>query len=481
MEIFISHIIQYIDYLFLTFAVIIFGFYFLLAVLAAFSLWEYFKSTNFVAYDTVAYSRLAPKVTVIAPAFNESKTIISNIHSLLNLEYSNFEIVVVNDGSTDDTLQQAITHFGMEKVDYFVNYRISCSTIRGIYKSTQKAFNKLTFVDKVNGGKGDALNAGINIASGEIFIATDVDSYIQEDAIQRMVRPFITNSQSKVIAVGASVRVANSCKFEDGNMLRINLPKKLLPKFQILEYTRAFLMARMGWTRINGLMLISGAMGAFDRNSVIEAGGYYSHTVGEDMELIVRLRRKMEEKKTKQRYKIATIPDPLCWTEVPESLKILGRQRNRWARGAIDSLFMHRTMFLNPKYRKTGLLSHPFWTIFEWLAPLIELAGLVYFGILVLLKGINIPFFLLLLAFVYFFSIFITTWALLFEELTFHRYRRTKDILILFGVSLIEPFIYHPLLVYWALRGNIDYLRGKKGWGKMTRKGFGDGTTKTKT
>lgn len=189
----------------------------------------------------------------------------------------------------------------------------------------------------------------------------------------KLIKPFL-DSEEKVIASGGIIRVANNCIIEDGRLVDIKLPDTFLARAQIIEYFRAFLMGRMAWSHLDGLLLISGAFGMFDKETVIEAGGYDASTVGEDMELLVRMRRMMREQK--QKYRVGFVPDPLCWTEVPQSWKILHRQRNRWTRGTAETLYIHRKMLFNPKYKVLGMLSVPYWLFFEWMAPLIEFLGI---------------------------------------------------------------------------------------------------------
>ncbi|HET6556703.1 MAG TPA: glycosyltransferase, partial [Prolixibacteraceae bacterium] len=320
-------------------------------------------------------------------------------------------------------------------------------------------------------GKADALNAGINISKGEYFIAIDVDSIIDPYALQKLVKPFLEETDKRVIATGGVIRIANSCVIKDGQLIEINVPDQFLPRCQVIEYNRAFLMGRLAWSRLDGLLLISGALGLFDKEIVINSGGYFSKTVGEDMELVVRMRKYMTEQK--QKYSVVYIPDPLCWTEAPSSYKILGRQRNRWTRGTIDTLFIHWNIFFNPKYGFMGIVSHPFWVFFEWLAPIIEFIGLIYFIIIAIVGEPNWPFFFVLLFFVYFFSIAFSTYAILYDHLAFHRYKKRRMIIKLVLTAWIEPFLFHPFIVYWALCGNFDYfIRKKSGWGQMTRSGF---------
>jgi cellulose synthase/poly-beta-1,6-N-acetylglucosamine synthase-like glycosyltransferase len=452
-------------------AVIIFATYILMAVISGFEMISYLRKNSFVDYSALLSSPLAPSITIIAPAYNEGNTIIDNIRSLLSIHYTDFEIVIINDGSTDDSLSKVIGYYQLERVDYLIDATIPTKPIRGIYKSSNRAYSKLTVIDKVNGGKADSLNTGINFSSNRYFAAIDVDCILNEDAILKMIKPFLEDNRYRVIAAGGVIRVANSCKVKDGKIVEINLPRSILARFQVLEYTRSFLMGRMAWSRLNGLLLISGAFGIFDREIVLKAGGYDIHTVGEDMELIVRMRRYMIENKLS--YRVIYIPDPLCWTVVPESLKILSRQRNRWTRGTMETLFKHITLFYNPKYGNLGMIGHPYWFFFEWLAPIIEFLGIFYFLLVLVLGNPDWPFFYLLLGFTYLFAVVYSSLAVVFEEFTFAIYRRKRDVLKLILISLIEPLIFHPLTIWFSLKGNYHYLIGNISWGKMEKRGFG--------
>jgi biofilm PGA synthesis N-glycosyltransferase PgaC len=462
----------------LIYSIAIFFSYFALAIISGLEMIRYIRKNSFVDYSAIISSAYAPAVSVLAPAYNEGNTIIENIRSLLSIHYSDLEVIVINDGSKDDSLEKIIAHYQLVKVNYMVNYVIPTKPVRGIYKSTNKAYSKLIVVDKENGGKADSLNAGINISNKKYFAAIDVDCILEEDALLKMIKPFLEFSSTRVIATGGVIRIANSCEVKDGKIVKINLPTNLIARFQVLEYTRAFLIGRMAWSRLNGLLLISGAFGVFDREIVVKAGGYDSKMVGEDMELIVRMRRYMIEHDLK--YKIVYIPDPLCWTEVPEELKILSRQRNRWTRGTMETLVKHKKLFLNPKYGNLGMLGYPYWFFFEWLAPIIEVVGIIYFILVILMGFVNWPFFFLLIGFAYLFAITYSTWAIVFEEFTYARYRQKRDIVRLLMIALLEPIFYHPINVWFALAGNYYYLTGNKSWGKMERKGFADKKKKLK-
>ncbi len=471
----IGNIVVNILFDILTYGIFIYSTFLLLSYLliASFSIGEvekYIQKNSFTDYRILASSVHAPTVSVLAPAYNEGKTIVENVRSLLSIYYTNLEVIVINDGSKDDCLQQMIRAYDLEKIDFFVDYKIKTKDVRGVYKSRNSIYHKLLVVDKVNGGKADALNVGINVSSNKYLVCIDVDCILEQDALLKMVKPFLEETDSKVIASGGVVRIANSCDIEDGRLVKVRLADEYLPRMQILEYIRAFILGRMAWSRLNGLMLISGAFGAFDKDIAIKAGGYDHKTVGEDMELVVRMRRYMEERNLK--YRVTYIPDPLCWTEAPNSFNILGRQRNRWTRGTIETLKFHKVMFLNPKYGLLGMLSYPYWFFFEMCAPVIEFFGFVSFFTLAVLGLMDWEFFFTYFIFIISFGYLYSAFAILMEVITYNQYKRRTDVMILLLTALTEPFYYHPFVVWSGIKGFIDYLRKKNAWGEMTRQGF---------
>lgn len=466
----------------LTYGIFIYSTLLLLSYLAIaiFSIGEtrkYIHKNSFTDYRILASSTHAPSVSILAPAYNEGMTIVENIRSLLSIYYVNLEVIVINDGSKDDCLQKMIQAYDLEKIDYFVDYKIQTKEVRGVYKSRNPIYHKLLVVDKVNGGKADALNVGINISSNKYLVCIDVDCILEQDALLKMVKPFLEQTDERVIASGGVVRIANSCIVEDGRLVKVKLAEDYLPRMQILEYIRAFILGRMAWSRLNGLMLISGAFGAFDKEIAIKCGGYDHNTVGEDMELVVRMRRYMEERNEK--YRVTYIPDPLCWTEAPNSFNILGRQRNRWTRGTIETLKFHKKMFFNPKYGLLGMLSYPYWFFFEMCAPVIEFFGFVCFFLFAAFGMLDWGFFFAYLLFIVSFGYLYSAFAILMEVITYHQYKRRIDILILLLTALTEPFYFHPFVVWSAIKGYIDYIRKKKSWGEMTRQGFAKKTADT--
>ncbi|MFM8433066.1 MAG: glycosyltransferase family 2 protein [Bacteroidota bacterium] len=471
MGLFFYYLTRFADHFILIYSLSLFTTYLVLSILSAREIIKYIRRNSFIDYRDILTAPTAPSISIIAPAYNEAKTIVENVRSLLNIHYVNFEVIIINDGSKDETLQLMIEGYDLEKVPYAYDQVLDCKRIRGIYKSRIPSLGKLTVVDKENGGKADALNAGINVSRHELFAAIDVDCVLEYESLLKMVKPFMEErGAEQVIAVGGVVRIANSCEVKDGKIIKVRLPEKLIPRIQVLEYIRAFLLGRMAWSRINGLILISGAFGMFDKKLAIEAGGYNHKTVGEDMELVIRMRRLMEERK--QQYKVVYLPDPLCWTEAPSNLTILGKQRNRWTRGTAETLWMHKKIIFNPSYGFLGMVSMPFWFLFEWMAPIVETIAFLYLIMMTFLGILNIELFIVLFFLIYAFAFMYSSGALLFEELSFHQYKRKRDVLRLLGTALIEPLFIHPINVYNAIRGNLDLMTGIKNWGEMKRTGF---------
>lgn len=473
MTFFTYEITEFIDLyivLILAYAILIMSSYLILAHLSTKELRSYLKRNSFIDYEVLLSSEFAPKLSLIAPAYNEGFTIEENVKSLLSLNYNNYQVIVVNDGSKDNSMEILTKTYDLVLTDLEIDAKIETKEIKGVYKSRNAAYKKLIVVDKENGGKADALNVGLNIAEYPYVVCIDVDCILDKDSLLKLAKPFLESHEKRIIATGGVVRIANQCVIKNGRLIEVNVPNVMLSRVQVLEYLRAFLLGRMAWGRLDGLLLISGAFGAFDKEIALLAGGYSTKTVGEDMELIVRMRRYMLERKLS--YTVSYIPDPLCWTEAPEDFKIFKKQRSRWMRGTIETLSIHRKMFLNPKYKLLGMLSVPYWTFFEFLAPAIEFIGLVITILFIIFGLINWHFFFLLALFVYTFAILFSVIALFSEEKTYHKYPKQTDFFKLLMAAFIEPLYFHPLAVYAALVGYKEKIMGTKGWGEMTRKGF---------
>lgn len=413
------------------------------------------------------YSEQAPAISVLAPAFNEELSIVESTRSLLALQYPEFEVIVINDGSKDGTLARLIAEFDLQPVQRFIDQSVTHAAIRGFYASP--ALPRLLVVDKDNGGKSDALNAGINCSRNPLFCAIDADSILEPDALLRVVRPFI-DEPHLTVAAGGTIRIANGCKVDSGRISDINLPKNFLALVQIVEYLRAFLMARVGLGKMQALTVISGAFGLFRRQQVVEVGGYSHGTVGEDMELVIKLHKLMRE--AKRDYRIDFIAEPVCWTECPDSLSVLGRQRARWQRGSLECFVKHKNMLFNPKYGRIGMIGFGHILLVDVLGPLVEVLGYILVPLLWGLGLLSLPWLLAFLAVTFTLGIFLSIATLILEEIQLRRFPKARELLILGGIAVVENFGYRQLSNVWRLQGWWQFVRRQQSWGTMTRKGF---------
>ncbi len=454
--------------------------FFVYFVLTVFARLVIHKNRFFNRYrddNTILSSSIAPGISVIAPAFNESLSIISNVRSLLTLDYPLFEVIIINDGSNDDTLEVLIREFSLIKVDYAYSEILKTSPIRGIYSSTERVYSKLIIVDKINGKcKADAVNAGLNVAHHPYFLNTDVDCILDSKTLVKLIRPILEEIKP-VIAVGAGLRLANSCEIDGGMINRVKVPTSLLPRFQELEYIRSYTMGKLGWSYINAVPNVSGGLGLFSKDVAIRCGGYDSQSFAEDMDIVIRMIKvRLEEKED---YVIRYIPETLCWTEGPESLSVFMRQRVRWSRGLWQIFATHFKMLFNYKYKRMGWIIFPYSFFFELLAPIIEAFGIIFYLALIFLGLVNWHTAIILLLFVYVYLAFITVVSVLLDQLVFKQYKSWKGVLSLTLMAFIEPLIYHPIVLLSSLKGYLYQIIGKKhSWGNMKRKGFT--TVKTK-
>lgn len=449
--------------------------YILLVIFSYFHIQKQLKFSNVYKLTGLFSSDLYKPVSILAPAYNEEANIVASVEALMQIQFPEFEVVVINDGSTDRTLELLIENFDLKKIPPPLQLPIDHEPIKQVYRSER--FNELIVVDKVNGRKADALNAGINVASKELICAIDADSILEPDVLLKLLRAFVENEN--VVAVGGIVRVANGCTIENSVIKKIDIPKNYLSRIQSVEYLRAFLFGRVGWDYLNSLLIISGAFGVFDRNAVLTVGGYLHDTVGEDMELVVRLHRYHRENDIP--YDIRFLPEPVCWTEVPEDWETLGRQRNRWQRGLADTIWRHKAMLFNPRYGGLGLMAMPFFLFFEMLGPIIEAIGFTYFFSLLLLGGINSTFVLLFFIAAVLLGMILSVASVLCEEFTFRRYPSIKNVAVLVGYAFLENIGYRQIHTWWRFKGLIDFVKGNKEWGEMLRRGLSVSDTNTTT
>jgi cellulose synthase/poly-beta-1,6-N-acetylglucosamine synthase-like glycosyltransferase len=411
-----------------------------------------------------SYSGFEPPVSVLVPAYGEEATISSSVRSMLQLSYPEFEIIVINDGSKDGTLAALQREFALVPFPEAYWQRLATKPVRGIYRSTLHP--SLRVIDKENGGKADALNAGINAARYPLFCGVDADSILQRESLERAVEPFLEDPLT--IASGGTVRIANGCQVSSGFMVNVGLPRNPLALLQVVEYLRAFLFGRFGWSPFNAVLIISGAFGVFRKDSVIRAGGYRHDTIGEDMELVVRLHRLHRLHRIP--YRIAFVPDPICWTEAPESLRVLKNQRVRWQRGLSESLSLNLKLLFHPRGGAPGWIAFPFMALFEWFGPLIEVAGYGFMLAGFALGVISTEAFIAFLLIVFGFGFMLSVSALLLEELSFHIYTKPRQLAMLLVMVIVENLGYRQLNSLWRLWGLVLWAFGSKGkWGKMTR------------
>ncbi|HEY6089670.1 MAG TPA: glycosyltransferase [Gemmatimonadaceae bacterium] len=450
----------------LVYFLVVNGWYMLLLVSSLLEMWRHMLLIADESRHLLLSSTLSPTISILAPAFNEESTIEASLRALLALQYPTLEIIVISDGSKDRTVPVLIERFDLVPVKAIYEQRIKTKPVRSLYRSA--TYPALVVVDKENGGKADALNVGLSFAKGELVCAMDADTLIEADGLQRMVRPFLYATD--VVATVGTIRVVNGSEVKFGRVVKTRVPTNAIAGMQVVEYLRAFLFGRLGWNRLGGNIIISGAFGLFRRDAVVNSGGYLHDTVGEDMELVLRLKRLSYERGSPG--KIAFVPDPVAWTEVPESLKVLGRQRDRWHRGLADVLWRHKRMLLNPRYGVTGLVVFPYYTFVELLAPVIEAIGLISLAVGLIFHIVDWNFAALFYLTAYGLGTALTAFTLILEDLSFHRYETFRDRALLFWWALMENLGYRQLTVYWRLRGLWKFMRGRKDWGVMDRKGF---------
>ncbi len=442
--------------------------YSMLLTLSLFVILRYIKRIKYFPFADYRNSPKTPPLSLIIPAFNEENTILRTIKFALAVDYSAFEVIVVNDGSEDKTLQTIIDAFHLNKIDLVHRNFLKTKPAKGFYYNPD--FPNLLLVDKERGNKADALNCGINVSRSPYFCSVDADSLLDKESLIRLITP-ILESNVPVIACGGVVRVLNGVTLESTAIKEVNLPPKALPTFQIVEYLRAFLFGRVGWDVMNSLLILSGAFTLFNKAAVLEVGGFKAGNITEDMEIIVRLHKYYL--KNKKPYLIKFVSDPICWTEVPEKIRMLGRQRRRWHLGLMQTIFQHRSMIFNPRYGKIGMLVIPYYVLFEMLGPLVEVLGYIIVPLAYLLGLLNFEFLILFLVLAIFFGIFLSTVGIFLEEVTYKRYPKWSNLfrLLLFGVY--ENFGYRQMNSFWRTQALFQYLFGRRKWEYVKGKGTG--------
>lgn len=442
--------------------------YLVLLIVALFASAAHRRRLASIRLDRLRTSPLAPPITLLAPAHNEEKSVIESARGLLALDYPELELIVINDGSTDKTLEVLTDHFQLRPADVLYIPEIPSAPIRGLYVSQNEP--RLIVVDKEPGGtKADAVNAGLNAATRPYVCVVDADSILERDALLRIMVPILTDPR-RVVAAGGIVRVLNGSRVENGRLTEVRLPKRWLEVLQVIEYLRAFLIGREAWAAGNMLNIISGAFGVFRRDLVKAVGGYRQNAIGEDFDLVTRLHRYLLEEKMD--YRISFVPDPVCWTEVPSDPRSLARQRARWHKGLLDVLWPNRDMLFRRTYKRLGSIGLPYMWIFELLAPVVELVGYTTIILAAVLGVLSKEFFIQFLIYGYAFGTMISIGAVLQEEITYKRYNDWRDVVRLVLYCFFEHFPYRQAYLVWRLQGFWQYLRGDFVWRPMRRLGF---------
>ncbi|MEI2718047.1 MAG: glycosyltransferase [Candidatus Nanopelagicales bacterium] len=419
-------------------------------------------------YQEVAESPLSTPISILVPAYNEELTIVDSIGTLLYSNFANFNIIIINDGSQDKTVEQLVNAFKMVEIDLTANAHIPTQEVVGTYMSTKDS--RIVLIDKVNGGKADALNTGINYARYPLVCCLDADTLLDEWALARIVFEF--EADPTTVAIGGIVRVANGSTVQKGRLTNVSTPRGFLPNVQIVEYLRAFLGSRIGWSTARCLLIISGAFGVFKRETLLKVGGYDTDTVGEDAELVLRLDKFHRDHKIP--YRIAFHPDPICWTEVPVNAKILSSQRDRWQRGLAQLLWRHKEMMFNPKYGRMGMITLPFFLIVELLGPVIELAGYAYVVLGFIFGWLWTELVLLITLISLTTGVVLTLLVIVIEQRAFARYPSWRDLWYMVSITFFESFGYRQYLAWVRAKALLLMVFRKTGWGTMTRKGFSE-------
>lgn len=402
-------------------------------------------------------------VSIIVPAYNEEVTIISTIDSLLHLNYKLYEIVVVDDGSSDKTLKTVIDHYNLKKVKKVIRKKLNTKEVKAYYVGMDNV--NITLVEKENGGKSDALNAGINAANSPYFLTIDADSILDKNSLTELIKPFMEDSST--IASGGVIKLSNGMEIKNGEPVSYKLPKKYLEMMQTLEYDRTFLGSRTVFDLFNGNLIISGAFGLFKKDTVMQAGGYKTNTIGEDMELVIRLHDFAISNKIP--YRITYVPNAICYTQAPNNIKDLKKQRKRWHIGLFQSLMAHKNMLFSPKYKVVGTLSFLYYFVYELFAPFTETIGLIFIVISYFLEMINYKFMLLYYGIYLLFCTIFTITTFFNRTYTKSNNINLKYFLKVVFYAIIENFGFRQLINIYRLTSLLGYRKNKLSWNKVSR------------
>ncbi len=442
------------------------GIYTILMLLSLRATWVHIRQMAYHGLDALRLSPFTPPVTIIIPAWNEQDVIVNSVRSALRSDYPEFQVMVVDDGSTDKTIDRLVKTFELSPMDGAYQAGIPTAPVRTFYRNPKVP--NLVVVSKVRGGKPDALNAGINLCRSPYFCNLDADCLLERDALLRLMDPIVSSAEKTVVS-GGILRILNGCETEGGRVLRVGLPRTWLERFQVVEYLRSFLFGRTGWHLLGGTLIVSGAFAVFHRATVIEAGGFSKDTVTEDMDLIVQLHRWAAD--NHRQIRMSFTSDPVCWTECPSTIRMLAHQRRRWQLGLCQTLWKHSEILFGQRYGIVGWLSTPFHTYVEGLGAAVEFLGyfLVPLGLFLGMVPPGLLLVFVLLGFIY--GGFLSVGAVLLEELTYRRYPRFRDLMTLLMFAILENIGYRQLVLYFRFQGVLKFMTGSHRWEKVAHVG----------
>jgi len=465
---YLKEFILWYNYLVLCYYAVANSVYLVLLLAAVWLIVTHLMRLSYGRYQETIHPSAAPPISVLMAAWNEEANIVDSVRSLSMLNYPDYEVVVVNDGSDDSTLDRLIEGFGLKRINVVYRAIIPTSNVRAFYMNPETP--NLIVVDKVHSGKADSLNVGINVSRAPYFCSVDADSILEKDAILRLMRPIVEEPEL-VKATGGIVRIVNGSIVRGGRLVEVKLPRDTLSRLQVVEYIRSFLFGRAGLSVLNSLLIISGTFSMFHKKTVQDLGGYRLDTVTEDMELIVRMHRHLRD--TGKEYRINFVPDPICWTEAPRTLKMLRRQRRRWHTGLAESIYRYMGMMFNPAYGRIGLFSFPYHFFIELIGPSVEVLGYFVVTASYFLGLIDERFFVLFLVMAVLVGVFFSTGAILLEEMTYRRYPKLKDLITLLVFGVLENFGYRQLNALWRTEALVKFvLSRKKRWEYVKKHGF---------
>lgn len=413
-----------------------------------------FKQAEIGNVISLLRSHTLPPVTAIIPAYNEEKNVLETVNSILNSAYPNIHAIVINDGSTDQTLENLITTFHLYKVIPIIPQKIkTVSAVKGYYRS--KIYKNLVIIDTDHSDKSDCLNVGVNACRSPLFATIDADTLLVEpEAISNIVFSMLTKPHT--VAVGGAVYILNGCTFKNGQIIEAKMSYNLVTALQTCEYLRSFLFSRSGWNILGGTLCYAGAFTLFDKQAVLKINGFDVNNIAMDFEIIAHLQATRFEHQYP--YRISYTPASIAWTDVPETFKSYWHQRVNWQSGSLQSLMKYKRLLFNPKYQIVGFVTYPFFLFGEILGAIVEFTAYIlilaswYMGILDVYGAIL--FFIICWGFV----AFITMATTLMSFITFNKYRRLKDLIWMMLLVVVEQFGFRQFSVLNRVYATLQFF-----------------------